>query len=158
MFKKNSDLEQIKQIYNSSSKKYISPESNNTAIQDKGMASYLYYEDGSNLALGYITVYENSDFIQKEEFEVKIDGIKKDSVYIWEIGTRKGYEGKGIATRMLQYVLKQYPGRDIYSCIDVENIASLKVHKKEGFVNIENFVGNFFSEQDEHYVIMGRIN
>jgi RimJ/RimL family protein N-acetyltransferase len=150
---KNDNLEQVKEIYNSSDKKYISSSSNDKAIMDKDMVNYLYYEEGKNFSICYVTVYEKSDFITKEEFDVEINDIKENSIYIWEVGTRKGYEGRGIATKLLKYVISCYPNRDIYSCIDIENVASKRVHEKLGFKPVNSFIGDFFSDE-EHYVIV----
>ncbi len=145
MITENINLNQVKEIYNSSNKKFISEESNNTAIEDKSMKNYLYYDDeNKDVALGYVTVYESSDFIQKEEFDVIIENINPNSVYIWEIGTRKGYEGRGIATKLLKHVIKKYKGKDIYTCLDLENIPSIKIHEKVGFKKVKEFNGNFF--------------
>lgn len=153
MITENINLEQVKEIYNSSSKEFISEESNNIAIEDKNMKNYLYYEDNDNTkALGYVTVYEKSDFIQKEEFDVKIENINEDSVYIWEIGTRKGYEGKGIATKLLRFIIEKYKGHNIYTCLDEKNIPSIRIHEKVGFKKVKEFTGDFF-EGDEHYII-----
>lgn len=153
MITENINLEQAKEIYDSSNKEFITEESNNTAIEDENMKNYLYYEDNDNTkALGYVTIYEKCDFIQKEEFDVQIDNINEDSVYIWEIGTRKGYEGRGIATKLLKYVIAKYKGQDIYTCLDEKNVPSIKIHEKVGFRKVKEFVGNFF-EGDEHYII-----
>lgn len=153
MITKNVNLTQVKQIYETSDKKHISSQSNDTAISDMNISNYLYYENNIAFALAYIAVYEKSDFIIKEEFDVTIDDIKQDSVYIWEVGTRKGYEGRGYASRLIEHVIKEYPKRDIYSCIDVENYASVKIHERAGFRPVKEFVGNFFSDE-EHYIIM----
>lgn len=153
MIKENINLEQVKDIYNSSGKEFISQESNDLAVQNENMKNYLYYEnEGDICALGYVTVYEACDFIQMEEFDVVIDDIDKDSVYIWEIGTRKGYEGRGIATKLLKYVVEKYKGRDIYTCLDEKNVPSIRIHEKVGFKKVKEFIGNFF-EGDEHYMI-----
>lgn len=153
MITKNINLEQVKQIYETSDRKHISSQSNDIAISDINISNYLLYEDNITFALAYISVYEKSDFIIKEEFDVKIDDISKDSVYIWEVGTRKGYEGRGYASKLIQHVIEEYSHRDIYSCIDVENYASVKIHERAGFIRVKEFVGNFFSDE-EHYVIM----
>ncbi len=147
------NLDQVKQIYNSSSKKFISEESNNSAINDEHMVSYLYYEDlRPDIALGYVTIYESNDFIAKEEFDVIIDDIKPDSVYIWEIGTRKGYEGRGIASKLLNFVKEKYSNRDIYTCLDEENVASIRIHEKVGFKKVKEFVGNFFEGEEDYFI------
>ena len=41
--------------------------------------------------------------------------------------------GKGIASKLMQYVLEKFKGYKIYSCIAKDNIPSLKLHEKYGF-------------------------
>lgn len=149
---KNVNLEEVRKIYNSSTKEFISEQSNNEAVTDENMENYLYYLDDVKEAVGYITIYTKSDFIEQEEFDVDLD-VKQGSVYIWEIGTKKGYEGKGIATSLVKYIINIYSNVDIYSVVDVENIGSVKIHEKLGFKPVESFVGHFFGEKDEKYLI-----
>ena len=149
---KNVNLEEVKKIYNSSTKEFISEESNNEAVTDKNMENYLYYLDDGKEAVGYITIYTKSNFIEQEEFDVTLP-VKEGSVYIWEIGTKKGYEGRGIATNLVKYIINIYNNVDIYSVVDVENIGSVKIHEKLGFKPVESFIGHFFSDKDEKYII-----
>ena len=123
---KNVNLEEVRKIYDSSTKEFISEQSNNEAVTDKNMENYLYYIDGIKEAVGYITIYTKSDFIEQEEFKVSLD-VKEGSVYIWEIGTKKGYEGRGIATSLVKYIMNIYDKVDIYSVVDSKNIGSVKI-------------------------------
>ncbi len=152
MILKNKNQEEIRNIYASSKKEFISLQSNDEAIQNKDMDNYLFYIDGIKEAVGYITVYTKSDFITKEEFDVNID-VKEGSVYIWEIGTLKGFEGRGIASSLVKHVLEQYPDVDIYSVVDDINIGSVKIHEKFGFKVVASFIGHFFSDEDEKYLV-----
>lgn len=149
---KNVNLSEIRKIYDSSTKEFISNESNIEAVTDADMENYLYYIDGVDEAVGYITVYTKSDFVEQEEFDVKLE-VKDGSVYIWEIGTMKGYEGKGIATSLVKHVMEIYPDVDIYSVVDEDNIGSVKIHEKLGFKIVETFIGHFFGPKDEKYLI-----
>ena len=70
---KNVNLEEVRKIYNSSTKEFISEQSNNEAVTDENMVNYLYYLDDVKEAVGYITIYTKSDFIEQEEFDVDLD-------------------------------------------------------------------------------------
>lgn len=154
MITKGDFKEEIKKIYDSSNKKYITSQSNETARNGNNMSKYVYIDDDTQEVLGYVSVYEKADFIQQEEFDVKVNGIKKDSVYIWEVGTMKGHEGKGIASKLLESVVNIYSKQDIYSCVECENIPSLKIHEKCGFKTVKTFEGHFFGDETEIYLIM----
>ena len=144
---------EVKSIYNTSDKHFISEQSNNTAVSDNLIKNYVYVDDKSGEALGYIAIYENTDFVQKEEFDVTLSNIKNNSVYIWEIGTKKGHERKGIASMLVEHVLNVYKKSDIYSCVEQENIASVKIHEKFGFKPVAKFEDNFFGRSEEEYII-----
>lgn len=60
-------------------------------------------------------------------------------VYIWEVVTRKEFMGRGIAQKMLTYVLDKFNDYTIYSCIDVNNIPSIRLHEKYGFKELYRF-------------------
>ncbi len=154
MIRKGKFKEEVKKIYNSSDKFFISEQSNDIAITDENIVNYIYIDDVTKEVIAYLSVYEKSDFIEMEEFNVSLDNIKSDSVYIWEIGTLKGYEGKGIASKLVKGVLDMYKDRDVYSCVESENIASLKIHEKFGFVPVSTFNDNFFGREKEEYIIL----
>ena len=154
MIKQGDFKKEIKRIYNSSSKQYITSQSNDIAIGDPDMRKYVYIDDNTAEVVGYISMYEKSDFIEKEEFDVKINNIRKDSVYIWEVGTMKGHEGKGIASQLIKEITELYPNRDIYSCVECENIPSLRIHEKNGFRQVKSFEGHFFGDETEIYLIL----
>ena len=152
MILKNKNQEEIRNIYASSKKEFISAQSNDEAVENKDMDNYLCYIDGVKEAVGYITVYTKSDFIEKEEFDVNLK-IREGSVYIWEIGTLNGFEGRGIASSLVNHVLEQYTDVDIYSVVDDVNIGSIKIHEKFGFKVVASFIGHFFSDEDEKYLV-----
>ena len=60
-------------------------------------------------------------------------------VYIWEVVTRKEFMGRGIAKKLLTYVLDKFNDYTIYSCIDVNNIPSIRLHEKYGFKELYRF-------------------
>lgn len=47
--------------------------------------------------------------------------------------------GKGIASKLMKYVLEKFKGYKIYSCIAKVNIPSLKLHEKYGFKEAYQF-------------------
>lgn len=60
-------------------------------------------------------------------------------VYIWQLATKKGFEGQGIASHILQYVVEKFKNYEIYACVNIQNVASMKVHCKNGFIPIKYF-------------------
>lgn len=59
--------------------------------------------------------------------------------YIWEVVTRKEFMGRGIAKKLLTYVLDRFNNYTIYSCIHVNNIPSILLHEKYGFKELYRF-------------------
>lgn len=47
--------------------------------------------------------------------------------------------GKGIAKKLLNYVLEKFKDYTIYSCIDANNIPSIRLHEKNGFKELYKF-------------------
>lgn len=99
----------------------------------------MYLEN--NVPAGYIAVYTKDDFCKLENFPDKI-GKEENVAYIWEIVTDKNYMGKGIASKLMQYVLEKFKGYKIYSCIAKDNIPSLKLHEKYGFKEAYQFTND----------------
>lgn len=145
---------QIKDIYNSSNKHYISEHNNNIAINDADIVSYVLVDPATRYPLAYLSIYLKPDFVTKEEFSVELLDIKSDSVYIWEIGTMKGFEGRGYASKLLREVLKRYKKVDVYSCVEAANQASIAIHEKQGFESVETFHDDFFGRGEEEYLIL----
>ena len=88
---------------------------------------------------GYIAVYQGNDFSEIEGFPNKIENMTKNVVYIWEVVTRKEFMGRGIAKKLLAYVLDKFNNYTIYSCINVNNIPSIRLHEKYGFKELYRF-------------------
>ena len=91
--------------------------------------------------LWYMYEYTKDDFCKLENFPDKI-GKEENVAYIWEIVTDKNYMGKGIASKLMQYVLEKFKGYKIYSCIAKDNIPSLKLHEKYGFKEAYQFTND----------------
>lgn len=65
--------------------------------------------------------------------------MTKNVVYIWEVVTRKEFMGRGIAKKLLAYVLDKFNNYTIYSCINENNIPSIRLHEKYGFKELYRF-------------------
>lgn len=149
---------QVKEIYNSSDKHYISEHNNNIAVNDDNIVNYVLVDPTTKQPLAYLSMYRKPDFVTKEEFDVDLDGIRSDAVYIWEIGTMKGHEGHGYASKLLREVLLRfYKKVDVYSCVEIANQASLALHEKNGFQSVETFEEDFFGRGDEEYLILKKV-
>ena len=136
MIVENQFLENIKQIWKENNNGYITKESNETLINNKDMIRIVYLEN--DCPAGYVAVYPKNDFCNLEEFPDKIE--KEGNIaYIWEIVTDKKFTGKGIASKLMEYVLKKFKNYTIYSCISNKNIPSLNLHKKYKFKKAYEF-------------------
>ena len=67
--------------------------------------------------------------------------------YIWEILVDKKYAGQGIGSLLLKYAIDKFLEHSFYSCIEKENVASIKLHKKFGFKAIYDFIGEPFNNK-----------
>ena len=88
---------------------------------------------------GYIAVYQGKNFLELEKFPNKIQNMPDKVAYIWEVVTRKEFMGRGIAKKLLTYVLDRFNNYTIYSCIHVNNIPSIRLHEKYGFKELYRF-------------------
>lgn len=129
----NVKLDELAKIFDENNQNYVSDKN---CIFDEKFLKIVAVEN--NEAIGYITIYLGSDFIQQEEYPIKYD-VKENSIYIWNGITKKGHEGKGVQTQLLTYLKSKYKLYDIYSVVDIKNIASKKMHNKNGFKPILNF-------------------
>ena len=139
MIFENEYLDDIRRIWKENNSGYISDESNEKAINDDGMNQFVWRENSKTMA--YAIVYCRKDFLEKESFPNKIKNMSDNTAYIWEIVTDKMYTGKGIANKLMQYIINKFENYDLYSCIDLRNIPSLKLHEKNGFEILYEFKG-----------------
>lgn len=140
MIIENDYLDDIQKIWKENNNGYITYESNQTAIKDNNMLKIVYREN--NITMAYVTVYLEKDFCEKEEYPNKIENMPEKVAYIWEIVTDKKYAGRGIATKLIEYINNKYKDYSIFSCVDLSNISSLKLHEKNGFVPLYEFKEN----------------
>ena len=139
MIVENKYFEDIKRIWENNHNGYITKKSNELLINNADILKIVYLEN--NVPAGYIAVYTKDDFCKLENFPDKI-GKEENVAYIWEIVTDKNYMGKGIASKLMQYVLEKFKGYKIYSCIAKDNIPSLKLHEKYGFKEAYQFTND----------------
>ena len=136
MIVENKYFKDIKRIWKDNNSGFITEESNEMLINNDDILKIVYLEN--NVPAGYVAVYNKDDFCKLEDFPDKIDRNGNVS-YIWEIVTYKKYKGRGIASKLMQYVLEKFKEYKIYSCVAKNNIPSLKVHEKYGFKEAYQF-------------------
>lgn len=149
MIVENKYFKDIKRIWKDNHNGFITKESNELLINSDDILKIVYLEN--NVPAGYVAVYTIDDFCKLENFPDKIEKNGNIS-YIWEIVTDKKYMGKGIASKLMQYVLEKFKGYRIYSCIAKENIPSLKLHEKYGFKEAYQFT------QDKEQIMLVKSN
>lgn len=108
-------------------------------------------DDG--LAIGYLVVYIGNDFIEKEDYPIKLK-LKENAVYIWHCITRQGYENKGVQSFLFEFVTKNYRDYDIYSVVDEENAPSLHLHKEFGFKEMLRFQKQYDGETEKYILFL----
>lgn len=137
MVVENSYFEDIQKIWKQNNNGYITKTSNQKAIYDEGMNQFVWRENEKTMA--YVVVYVGKDFCEKDQCLNKIKKMGNKVAYIWEIVTDKNYVGRGIASKLIEYIIDKYKGYEIYSCIDINNYSSLKLHEKYGFYTLYEF-------------------
>lgn len=131
--KENVLLEQLEEIFDENHQNHISEK---TCIFKNNFLKVVAKQDG--LALGYAVLRFGNDFIEVEQLPLKMK-IEEKSIYIWNCVTRKGYEKQGVMSAIFNYFTQKFSDYDIYSIVDKDNTASIKIHKKFGFIFIKEF-------------------
>lgn len=145
MIIENSKYNDIRKLFKENNENYITKWSNEHGIEDKNMLKLVYNED--NISKGYVIICFDRDFCNIEEYPNRIENMPENIAYIWEILVDKKYAGQGIGSCLLKYAIDKFPKHTFYSCIEKENIASIKLHEKFGFKAIYNFVGEPFNNK-----------
>jgi len=125
--------EELGQIFDENNQNYVS---DRECLFDDNFLKLVVVEDGH--AVAFMTLYIGEDFIEKEEYPIKLN-VKKKSIYVWNGITKKGYEGKGYQTKLMDYMKKKFVDYDIYNVVDISNKASNHVCEKAGFKKILTF-------------------
>ena len=74
--------------------------------------------------------------VSKEEVVTKIPNLRfvqKNGLHLGPGWTPKDERGKGYHRYLQAYVLACYPGRDIYTGVNDDNVASIRCVEKNGF-------------------------
>ena len=145
MIIENSNYNDIRKLFEENNENYITKWSNEHGIEDRNMLKLVYNEN--NISKGYAIISFDKNFCELEEYPNKIENMPENIAYIWEILVDKKYAGQGIGSALLKYAINKYPNYSFYSCIEKENIASIKLHEKFGFKAIYDFVGEPFNNK-----------
>lgn len=135
MIVENRYLDELLDIFDNNNKNYVV---DRTASQRMPVVVYVKDEE----PVGYGVVYIGKDFCEQEEYPITIEEAKDDSVYIWQLVTKQGFENQGIATSIVRYITEKYKDHDIYVSVNINNYASMKCQCKCGFVPIKAFDDN----------------
>jgi len=140
MIIENNCLDEIQRIWQENNQGYIDYECNQRSIKDENMLKVVYKE--KDIVCGYAVLYFGKHFCKLEGYPNRISNMPSKVAYIWEIVTDINYLRKGVATSILKYIITKYKGYSIYSCINLSNIPSLKLHLKIGFKTLYEFNKN----------------
>lgn len=131
--KKNYKLDELINIFNENNQGFVYDKSSITSDE---FIKYVYASNGD--PIGYLVLYPKSDFAIKDGYDITVT-IPKNSIYIWHLITKKGYEGRGVAKTLINFLKNEYKSYNIYSIIDEHNVRSRKLHEKLGFFLLTNF-------------------
>ena len=125
--------EELGQIFDENNQNFVS---DRDCLFDDNFLKLVAVENGH--AVAFMTLYVGADFIEREEYPIKLN-VKEKSVYVWNGITKKGCEGKGYQSQLMQYMKNKFYDYDIYNVVDISNKASNHVCEKSGFKKILNF-------------------
>jgi ribosomal protein S18 acetylase RimI-like enzyme len=92
----------------------------------------------NNIPVGYIAIYPYSNFMEKEGIAAKFE-VEKNAVYIWHFAVKKAFEGKGVASLLMDYTVKKFAGRPVYSVMEEMNTPAILIHSRVGFKPFAKF-------------------
>ena len=131
MILENSNYNDIRSLFENNNEDFITKWSNEYGIKDEKMLKLICIED--SIPKGYVIICFDRNFCKIEEYPNKIKNMPDKIAYIWEILVDKKYAGQGIGSLLLKYAIDKFPEHSFYSCIEKENVASIKLHEKFGF-------------------------
>lgn len=149
VLKENVFLEQLEQIFeeNKNSNVY-----DKTCLYDNKFLKIVCVF--SSIPIGYVAVYPYADFLQKESIQAQIK-IEPNAVYLWHIAVKKAFEGKGVASALLEEVIQRYSARPIYSVMEEMNTATIMLHTRAGFKPFAKFK-KIYEGQQVNLLLMKR--
>lgn len=131
--KKNYKLDELITIFDENNQGFVYDKNSITSTE---FIKYVCVENET--PIGYLVLYPQSDFSIKDDYDIKVT-IPENSIYIWHIITRKGFEGRGVAKTLINFLKNEYGNYNIYSIIDEHNIKSKKLHETLGFLPVDKF-------------------
>lgn len=96
----------------------------------------------NNFPVGYVAVYPHSDFIKKEGYGFSFD-VEPNAVYIWHLAVKKAFEGKGVASALMEEVIERYSINPIYSVMEEMNTPAIMIHTRLGFKPFAKFTKKY---------------
>ncbi len=137
MIIENDCYDDIRKLFEDNNKGFITKASNDEGITNPSMMTFLVKED--NIAKAYAIICLDRNFCELDDYPNRIQNMPEKVAYVWEVLTDQKYEGKGYASKLLEYAIQKLEGYTFYSCVDEKNIPSLKLHEKFGFKPIYSF-------------------
>lgn len=92
----------------------------------------------NDIPLGYVAIYPKNNFMEKEGLKVNFS-VEPNAVYIWHIAVKKAFEGKGVASLLMQEVVKRFSAHPIYSVMEEMNSPAILIHQRMGFKPFAKF-------------------
>ena len=138
--KENVLLNELSFIFDENNQNYITDKK---CINDETFLKVVAVEDGH--ALGYAVLYFGKDFLEKEDFPIRVK-VDNKCAYIWNCVTKRGFESRGVQSYIFKYFTERFGDYDIYSVVDVLNKPSQRLHEKFGFEKIGYFEKVFVDE------------
>lgn len=131
--KKNYKLDELIHIFDENNQGFVYDKNSITSTE---FIKYVCVENET--PIGYLVLYPQSDFAIKDDYDIKVT-IPENSIYIWHIITKKGFEGRGVAKTLINFLKNEYKNYNIYSIIDEHNIKSKRLHEALGFLPVDKF-------------------
>lgn len=137
VLKENFQIEQLKKIFQENSQ--------NNAFDDRCLTSPDFLKIVclfNNIPVGYVAIYPHNDFIKREGFNFTFK-VEDNAIYIWHIAVKKAFEGKGVASTLMQEIIERYSAQPIYSVMEEMNTPSVMIHSRLGFKPFAKFQKNY---------------
>lgn len=88
--------------------------------------------------------------MMEKEFHTPIN-YPDDTVYIESVATLSRARGKGVATKLLEHVIKKLPYREYRLSVKDNNKDALSIYEKHGFKEISRMKAGFFERRYTNY-------
>ncbi len=150
--KKNYKINEILKIFDENNQGFVYDKN---SITNDEFIKYVCVENQK--PIGYLVLYPKSDFAIKDKYDIKIK-IPNNSIYIWHLITKKGYERKGVAKTLINYLKTKYSNYNIYSIVDKNNYKSQELHKALGFVIVDTFKKAYKDTLDTYDLVKLSVN